>query len=148
MPNHQKAVDDFRQAMFVDRDPAALARLYSDDAVLLDPGADGPIRGNQAIAAYHAAYLRAFPDLGAETRNVFGSGDWFAAELHVSGTHTGPLEVEPGHTLAPTGRKVDLDVCWVGRLAADGRLVEDHTYYDSAAFAALVGAAAGEGDGT
>lgn len=145
MPNHQKVVDDFRQAMFVDRDPAALARLYSADAVLLDPGADGPIRGNQAIAAYHAAYLRAFPDLTAETVNVFGSGDWFTAEFRVSGTHAGPLEVEPGHALPPTGRKVALDVCWVGRVAADGRLAEDHTYYDSAAFAALAEPAAAGG---
>jgi hypothetical protein len=142
MSNYQKLVDDFRKAMFVDHDPAAIARLYTDDAILLDAAAPDPIRGRDHIAEYHAGFLRAFPELSAETRNVFGSGDWFAAEFRISGTHTGPLELEPGQSIPPTGRQIVADACWIGRITPDGRCAEDHTYYDSAAFSRLAEGAA------
>jgi predicted ester cyclase len=140
MSNHQKLVDDFRRAMFVDHDAAAVGRLYTSDAVLRDVGSPEPIRGRDAIAEYHANFLRAMPDLSAETRNVFGSGEWFAAELRITGTHTGPLQTEAGE-IPPTGRPFSFDACWIGRVSPDGRCAEDHTYYDTAAFAALAEAA-------
>jgi ketosteroid isomerase-like protein len=137
MSSYQKLVSDFRKAMFLDHDPAAVARCYTDDAVLTDPGHPEPIRGAKAIGDYHGIFLRAFPDLSGEPLNVFGSGEWFAAEFRVTGTHTGPLEVEPGEVIPPTGRKLDLNVCWIGRVAPDGRCSEDHSYYDTLVFAEL-----------
>jgi ketosteroid isomerase-like protein len=137
MGSNQKLVDDFRKAMFIDHDPAAIARLYTEDAILMDVGQEEPIRGNQAIADYHATFLRAFPDLSAETRNVFGSGDWFAAEFLITGTHTGPLDVAPGQSIPATGKRITLNACWIGRVTPDGRCAEDHTYYDTAVFANL-----------
>jgi uncharacterized protein (TIGR02246 family) len=137
MASYQKLVDAFRQAMFVDHDPAAVARLYTEDATLMDPGQSEPVRGNQAIADYHAAFLRGFPDLSGEPQNVFGSGEWFAAEFRITGTHTAPLDVGPDQSIPPTGKRIVLNACWIGRVAPDGRCAEDHTYYDSAVFAAL-----------
>lgn len=138
MANYQKVVEDFRNAMFVDHDPAAIARLYTEDAVMMDASQPDLIRGNQAIAEYHGTFLRAFPDLSGEPRNVFGSGEWFAAEFRITGTHTGPLDVGPGQSIPPTGKRIELNACWIGRVAPDGRCAEDHTYYDNTVFASLV----------
>lgn len=137
MVSYQRVIEDFRQAMFVDHDPAAIARVYTEDATLQDPGSPDPVRGNQAIAEYHANFLRAFPDLSGEPRNVFGSGEWFAAEFRVTGTHTGPLEVGPGESIPPTGKRIALDVCWIGRATPDGRCAEDHSYYDNSVLVSL-----------
>lgn len=137
MASYQKVVDDFRKAMFVDHDPAAIARLYTEDATMMDAAQPEPIRGNQAIAEYHATFLRAFPDLSAEAQNVFGSGEWFAAEFRITGTHTGPLDIGPDQSIAPTGKRIALNACWIGRATPDGRCAEDHTYYDNTVFAEL-----------
>ena len=131
MPNHTELVDAFRRAMFVNHDADAVAALYAEDAMLTDPGLDTPLRGREAIAEYHRGFLQAFPDLTAEIRNSFGSGDWFAVELLVRGTHDGPLALGPDQTLEATGKPVTMKVCWIGRIGADAQFVEDHTYYDS-----------------
>jgi predicted ester cyclase len=138
MSNHQRLVDDFRKAMFVDHDPEAIARCYSEDAIMTDPNHPTPLRGARAIADYHASFLRAFPDLSGETINVFGSGEWLAAEFRVTGTHTGPLDTGDGHPLPPTGQRIDLRVCWIGRMTPDGRCSEDRSYFDNTAFAHIV----------
>jgi ketosteroid isomerase-like protein len=137
MSDYRRLVDDFRKAMFVDHDSNAIRNLYTEDAVLIDPNNPTPLRGRDAIAEYHGGFLQAFPDLSAEVVNVFGSGEWFAAEFRISGTHTGPLEAAPGEHLAPTGEKIDTDICWIGRLAPDGRCAEDHSYFDNSVFARL-----------
>jgi predicted ester cyclase len=142
MSSYQQVIDAFRQAMFVDHDPAAIARIYTEDATLVDAAQPEPIRGSQAIAEYHGTFLRAFPDLSAEVRNAFGSGEWFAAEFRITGTHTGPLELGPDETIPPTGRRITLSACWVGRATPDGRCAEDHTYYDNMVFASLAQAPA------
>jgi hypothetical protein len=142
MSNFQKVVEDFRRAMFVDHDPAAIRRVYTDDATMTDPGNPEPLRGAEAIAEYHAGFLRAFPDLTGEARNVFGSGEWFAAEFRIAGTHTGPLELGPDESIPPSGKRITLDVCWIGRATPDGRCAEDHSYWDNTPFLQLAEAPA------
>lgn len=134
MTDHSKLVNDFRKAMFVDHDPAAVARLYAEDAVMKDAASGEVVRGRNAIADYHGTYLKAFPDPSAEALNVFGSGDWFAAEFRITGTHSAPLHVGSGEPIPPSGRRIALDVCWIGRSSLDGLCAEDHTYYDGTAF--------------
>ncbi len=143
MSNHQKLVDDFHKAMFVDHDPAAIAGLYTEDAILKDPTTEEPIRGKEAIGEYHAGFLRAFPDMSADFFNVFGAGEWFAVEFRFTGTHTGSLELAPGQVVPGTGRKITADGCWIGRMAPDGRCAEDHSYFDTGVFASLATPAAG-----
>ena len=59
----------------------------------------------------------------------------------MKGTNTGPLEVEPGKTIPPTGKPVELKVCWVGRVSPDGLFTEDRTYDDVASFMQQLGLA-------
>ena len=139
--DYQPIVDAFVDAMFVRHDPQAAAELYTDDARYWEPVLPAPITGRQTIAEYLAGFVTAFPDLSAQVTNLFGSGDSFAAELTVHGTNTGPLELEPGQTIDPTGRPVELQVCWIGRTNSEGRFTEDRTYYDVASFMQQLGLA-------
>ncbi len=90
-----------------------------------------PAKGRQAKQEYLATFLRAFPDFSIETRNVFGSGDWFVAEITTRGTHTGPLQAGPETVIPPTGRRVEMPVCWVGRVDVEG-ICDERIYYDAA----------------
>jgi predicted SnoaL-like aldol condensation-catalyzing enzyme len=138
---HRRIVDDFYRALFEQHDAARAAQVYTDDAVLLESGAPGPIQGRKAIEEYIGALLRAFPDFSARIDNVFGTGDWFAAELSVRGTHTGPLEFAPGNVVPATNKRLEMPVCWLGRVSREGLCVEDHTYYDVASMMEQLGLA-------
>lgn len=132
----EQVVDRFVDAFFGRHDAEAAARIYAEDAILWDPGEPDVVKGREAVRANLEGYLGAFPDFRGEITNLFGSADWGAAELTVRGTNTGPLETEPGVTIPPTGRSVELKVCWVFRATPDGLCAEDHTYYDNASLMA------------
>lgn len=96
MTDHREIVERFQKAMSVQHDADAAAQIYAKDVTATDftmPLA--PAKGRQAKQEYLATFLRAFPDLSFETRNVFGSGDWFVAEITTRGTHTGPCKPDP-----------------------------------------------------
>jgi steroid delta-isomerase-like uncharacterized protein len=137
--SYQQVVDRFQDAMFVKHDPRAAAQVYAEDAVLTDPTTAGQIKGRKAIEGNLANILRGFPDMSCETRNVFASDGWFAAEFTVRGTHRGPLEVAPGQVIPPTGKPAEMMVCWIGRLDAKGEVAQDTTYYDSASLLQQLG---------
>ena len=135
----QQVIEGFREAFFGRHDAEAAAQVYTEDATLWDPTTPETIRGRAAIEANLAAYLTAFPDLDADVTNVISAGEWFVAELTLHGTNTGPLEVEPGVTVPPTGKPVQMKVCWVGRATASGLCAEDRSYYDAASLLAQLG---------
>lgn len=54
-----------------------------------------PAKGRQAKQEYLATFLGGFPDFSIENRNVFGSDDWFVAEITATGTHTEALQAGP-----------------------------------------------------
>lgn len=134
-------VDAFRRAFFAQHDAKAAAQVYAADATLWDPSTPGVIRGRQAMEENLAAYLRALPDISVETTNLFGSGDCFAAEFTMRGTNTGPFDMGPGNPIPPTGKRVELKLCWIGRVTPGGLCAEDRTYYDSATLMQQLGLA-------
>jgi steroid delta-isomerase-like uncharacterized protein len=135
----RQAFDRIFDAIFHQRDPKAAAALYTEDATMWDPGETDLVQGRDAIQAYYTVYLTAFPDLDADLTNLIASGDRFAAELVISGTHTGTLESSPGVAIPATGRRWTLNVCFAGRITPDGRCADDRTYYDNASFLAQLG---------
>jgi len=137
--SHRRIVEEFYRYMFEEHDAASGARLYTEDATLIEPPALTPIKGRKAIQEELEGWLRAFPDMNARIENVFGSGDWFAVELRVRGTNTGPLPVGPDSTLPATNKRAEMAVCWLGRVSADGLLAEDHTYFDAASMLEQLG---------
>jgi hypothetical protein len=124
--------------MFVEHDAKRAAQFYTEDATLWEPLA-GEIKGRTAIEEYLASLIQSFPDISAQTVNVFGSDNWFAEELVVRGTNTGPIDLPTGEILPPTGRPVEIKVCFLGRVSTEGLCVEDHTYYDNASFLEQLG---------
>lgn len=61
-----------------------------------------------------------------------------ACELHIEGTHTGPLPT-PGGDIPATGQTVSFDVAEILELDEDGRVVEHREYMDPGALMTQLG---------
>jgi ketosteroid isomerase-like protein len=126
-----------------DRD--ALAQLYAADAVAETP--DGKLEGGAAIADWHAAFKRAFPDGSWESRSTYEVGDTAIDEGYVVGTNTGTLSTPEGD-IPPTGRSVRLRDCDMVTVV-NGVAVTHRFYYDRMEFVSqlgLMGSGTGAGD--
>jgi len=136
--DYKAIAERFREAFTVRHDAKAVAQIFSEDALLQDPSLPEPVRGRKAIEEWFGAMLRAFPDITGETTSVFGTGDSFAWEWVMRGTHTGPLAGPQGE-IPPTGRRAEVRGCDVCRLDARGLIVEDRSYWDSASMMQQLG---------
>lgn len=128
----KQLVMKFQQA-YDSHDAAALAQLYTEDAVYVVSGEPEPLRGRKAIEGNCVVFFRAFPDLTVKFTNIFTSGDQFCTEFIVNGTHTGPL-ASPEGDIPPTGRSVQFRGAFFGKVTPEGLVAEDRTYYDTASF--------------
>lgn len=108
-------------------DVDGLVDLYAEDAVLHHPLSPEPLQGRDAIRASEQELVDAFSDIEIEVARVLAEGDDLAAEVVVRATHR------------ETGRKVEAPCAWLFRLGADGKIVEEHDYLDTAAFYAALG---------
>jgi steroid delta-isomerase-like uncharacterized protein len=109
-------------------DEAALRACYADNAVFTAPGGV-KLEGPDAIMEFNMSWLRAFPDARAETTNRIVSGDWAALQATFTGTHTETLS-SPDGDIPATNKAVSGRVAEVIRIA-DGKIVEDHIYFDN-----------------
>ena len=126
--NAQQLAEKLQQA-FTSGDPAAIAALYAEDAVLSENSEVS--RGREAIQASYAALLRAFPDACPDFWNIMTCGDTFIYEGIQRPTHSGPLATPEGE-IAPTGRKIELKFAFFAKMNAEGLIQEDRSYYDTA----------------
>lgn len=153
IPHTQSATQTDTQSLWnLDRElwntgNAALApQVYTAQAVHHEPGGE-PVRGCPAIARAIAHLRTAFPDFTIELTQEVIQGDRFVVCWTCYGTHRGDYLGVP-----PTGRQVELQGATVGRLS-DGRIDEEHVYYDRLCFLEQVGAlqaapaASGSGSG-
>ena len=116
-------------------DRAVILDTYADEVEIRAPGT--VLHGRAAAAAWIDVFLRAFPDLHHEVRNVVEADNQVCAEIGFSGTHTGPL-ASPGGEIAATGKAVTLDYADVLRFAGE-QLQSEHVYFDQTAFLAQLG---------
>ncbi|WP_077490485.1 ester cyclase [Sinomonas mesophila] len=123
---------------FNSHDATGFTAFYADDAVVVDPQYPEPLRGRAAIEEDVAAFFTAMPDLRATVTNVLTAGESVAAEMDVTGTQTGPLALPDGE-LPATGRRIDQKFASFSRVDAQGRIAEEHRYYDLAAIQAQLG---------
>ena len=117
-------------------DATAMANLYAEDAIVIEPGE--VLRGRKAIREHLEGLLRTFPDLEIEFLTILPSGNHIVFEMVVCGTNTGPM-VSPEGEIPPTGKKVEFKAVWIGRISPDGLIEEDRTYYDTADFMRQLG---------
>ena len=134
MTTNTKRLQDYLNAIDT-RDRATIVDTYADDVEIRAPGTE--LDGRAAAAAWIDVFLRAFPDLHHEVRNVVEADDQVCAEVNFTGTHTGPL-ASPGGDIAATGEIVSLDYAVVLRFAGE-QLQSEHVYFDQAAFLTQLG---------
>jgi predicted ester cyclase len=131
----KKVADNIVKA-YTSGDPVAIANLYAEDAVVIQPGE--VIRGRKAIQESMESNFRAFPDGKIEFLTILPSGNHIVFEQVGSGTNTGPISTPEGE-IPPTGKKVEFKAVWIGRISPEGLIEEDRTYYDTADFMRQLG---------
>lgn len=115
-------------------DPAAIAAVFAEDAVLREAGRPDETRGRAAIRERAAMLLRGFSDFRLERLTLVIDGDAHADRWVMSGTHDGEL-----YGIPPTGRPVRIEGATFTRLGADGLVVEDVHFTDMARLLAQLG---------
>jgi predicted ester cyclase len=107
------------------KDTAKFVSQFSDDGYLLDVSSGTKYRGAQ-LGTVVDVFASAFPDMHRELFDVYATGDVVVVELALRGTHRGELP-HSGHTIAPTGRKIDVPCCDVFHLK-EGKITSFHCY--------------------
>lgn len=116
------------------RDFSHLRDLYHHDYRY--EGADGTVGDADVGIEIAQMYTSAFPDLAFEIRHELSCGENVSViEFRASGTHRGPLE-----GIAPTGRRVEVDVCNVIEVR-DGRIAVEREYFDTMSMLRQLGVA-------
>ncbi|MBI2919013.1 MAG: ester cyclase [Chloroflexi bacterium] len=131
-----KFITDFGEA-FNRRDLAAIGDFYAEDAVRHWPPW-GVARGREQIMKTRESLFQAMPDMSWKLHHwdvslklhhkQFG-GDYGFVEWTVMGTQTGPFTT-PLVNVPPTGKKVRLSGTTVFEFDAQGKIVEERSYFD------------------
>ena len=119
-------------------DAAAFAACYTAKAVVADPQSPDLLSGTEAIGKDIGDWFGAFPDIETRVTRTVLNGASYAAEWSMSGTHKGPLVMPDGHVPA-TGKRLRINVATIGRVDAEGRIVEERRYYDLAGVMSQLG---------
>lgn len=121
-------------------DPDAIASFFAEDAVLYDEALPEPVRGPGGVREVAAGYLRAFPDLKVESIERVIDGNTMVDCWRVSGTHEGELM-----GVAPTHRRIMSEGCTITHFGEDGKVHDDHMFWNPAKLMEQLGATAGAG---
>lgn len=98
--NSREAVTELIEAWNA-RDLERMGAVYTEDCVLEDVVAPGPVQGWEAVRGWVAPYWEAFPDLRFEVEAVVAEEGRASLLWTAHATHAGPLMGVP-----PTGRAV------------------------------------------
>src|SRR5206468_8678043 len=107
--------------------PVDLSTLFTEDAVGWSPYAS--VSGLPALAELAARREEAFSNVVVMFRGLDEVGNKAYAEWLIEADHTGPLVIDEGAELEPTGRRVQL----AGVTVADfreGKIKSYRTYFD------------------
>jgi ketosteroid isomerase-like protein len=118
---------------FNEHDAQALARLYSENAIMILSDPSKPLRGRREMEQLFINSFTAFPDIKLQFTAIFPSLDQVCFEFHETGTFTGPLSTTEGE-VPPTGRKFDIMGAFILKLTDEGLISEDRSYFDQDLF--------------
>ena len=119
------------------QDIDALMSFFSDVIVIRGPGGR-KTAGKAAVRAQFEEHMTAYPDSHTEVLRQFVDGEHVITECRESSTHTGNATLVTGETVAPTRKRIVLDVVYVDRVV-DGEIVESTAYFDRHAFLQQIG---------
>ncbi len=120
------------------RDWKAFENLHTKSVVSYSPLSPEPVRGNKAHRESIEEFMSAFPDFRMESGLTFGDGDWLCQTFTFTGTHTKPMSGPDGKTIPPTNKRVKMELISTIRFE-DGKLAEEHTYFDRMTMMAQLG---------
>jgi predicted ester cyclase len=99
--------------------------IISPDFIGYDAALPEPNRGIEGIKQSAAGYRAAFPDLTLSVDQQVAEGDTVVTRWTGRGTHEGDL-----FGIAPTGKQTTVTGISIDRIV-DGKVVEDHTNWDT-----------------
>ena len=106
------------------QDIDAMASAYDEGVIAVDHAQQRTLQGLDEFRGWCEEWLAAFPDSRIADLECHGAGDWTIARFAGTGTNHGPMGPMP-----PTDRPMRAELCAVARWR-DGRIVEEHVYYD------------------
>ncbi len=112
-----------------DHDLTVLDRMNAENVTLSQAGVTEPFKGRAAVRGMNEALFAAFPDLKIEQERGFGEKDWVTAEIVLTGTHKGPLELNSGQTIPATHKFVKIRAAITARME-EGKQKEVNLYFD------------------
>lgn len=108
-----------------------------DDNVIIDingGSANQPngetFKGREAFVTFLKRDKKMFSDGKITHLQLIQSGNEAAVRFYMEGTHTGPIPTPTG-ILAPTGKKIRLEVTEFATFDDNGKLLHVHTLYNS-----------------
>jgi ketosteroid isomerase-like protein len=119
--------------IFNARDFARIARLFHEDAELVNVATGQVYRGPAGVEAFMRGWIAAFDDGHIEIDLLTQAGEVAVCEFRGIGTQNGVLTTPMGD-IAPTGRTVHVPFCDVIRVRGE-KIASVRTYFDSATFA-------------
>jgi len=108
--------------------------IISADFVGYDAALPEPNRGIEGVKQSAAGYRAAFPDITFVVDEQIAEGDTVVTRWTGRGTHEGDL-----FGIAPTGKQATVTGISIDRIA-DGKVVEDHTNWDTFGLMQQIGA--------
>ncbi|HXX72093.1 MAG TPA: nuclear transport factor 2 family protein [Candidatus Acidoferrales bacterium] len=103
--------------------------MMAPDFAAYDPSSPEPVfRGREAARKQNEDNFKAFPDFNFKILSTAASGNIVTAEMLVSGTFKGPLELG-GQIIPPSGNRFEFRMVWVARFNSEGLLTEGRNYY-------------------
>jgi ketosteroid isomerase-like protein len=106
--------------------------FYADDAEFIWPGLPA-LRGRQAVVAFYAELLGAFPDVKVTIKRIVEQGDTVAVEYESKGINGGPLPLPGGQRLPATNRELTVQAVSIGQVDGAGRIQAQREYFDQLA---------------
>ena len=137
MTTPREAADGFGDA-YNAHDLAKMRDYLRPDVLFVVPDA-GELKGPDQVLGYMKAYFNAFPDAKLEPVASYDVGHTTIDEWIFRGTHTGPLVLPNGETIAPTGRRVSVPGIDIETFDDEGLLLGDRAYFDQLDFLIQLG---------
>ena len=122
-----------------DKDVAGWIAAFTEDGTFTDESIPHTYRGPAELGLTVEVYAKAFPDMHRELHSFYVVGNIVVVQLHLQGTHTGPLELPTG-TVPPTGKRMNAPCCDVFELV-DGKIKRFDCYNEASVIAKQLGLA-------
>ena len=132
---HEERARDIFRRLFDDRDLTDPGSYWADGLVARLYALDLTLHGPDGMAGFFTSLFAAVPDFTMVVEDVVAHEQGATIRWRAQGTFDGARWIG----IEPTGSRVDLPGVDVMRFDAEGRVVDNHVYYDGAEFARQIG---------